>query len=89
MLSNDNIRQINDLIRKEIRAYDSWGADADDKSAALENIAKLQALLTPQPSRSDILAELADALVNVQQPAPQPPVTASIAVEILEMLRRK
>jgi hypothetical protein len=64
MLSDHNVRKINDQIANELNTVDSWTASDDEKTAALDRIAKLKALLMPQPSREQILSELADAIAD-------------------------
>lgn len=67
MLSDRNIIEINRQIERELKTVDSWMSDADDKTAALKRIAKLKALLDPQPSREEILKELANAIVVAER----------------------
>lgn len=91
MLSDSNIRKINDQIKKELDTVDSWVSDADDKAAALKRITKLNALLNPQPSREEILKELADAIVNADRtrnPHAQPTSASDLVSELVTMFRR-
>jgi hypothetical protein len=70
MLTNATIRQINHQIQDELRivARPSFMTSDEEKSAALDRVAKLRNILEPEkaetPSRKAILQELADALVN-------------------------
>lgn len=66
MLSDNNIRRINEQIARELRNVNSITTNNSEKMAALERVAKLKELLedTKQPSRGDILSELADALTK-------------------------
>lgn len=65
MLTDKNVHEINKQIERELRVVNSFVSDNEDKAAALDRIAKLEQLITPpQPSRRDILTELADALVD-------------------------
>lgn len=82
MLSDRNVRKINDQIANELRTVGGAFTSAVDKAAALDRIAKLQALLTPQPSREDILTELAAAIVDETKKPHQPSPTA-LAIETL------
>lgn len=70
MLSNDNIREINRAIESELREVTFIGTSDEEKDAALARIAKLKALLYPQPTREELLAELATALVEAQRNPP-------------------
>lgn len=62
MLSDRNVRDINSAITSELRNVDSMFTSNEDKMAALERISKLKSLLSPQPTRQEIIAELATAL---------------------------
>jgi hypothetical protein len=86
MLSNDNIRNINRQIASELRTVGAYMSSNEDKAAALARIAQLQSLLNPQPTRQDILAELAAAL-TAQTPAPTR-TTAESILDILANVRR-
>jgi len=70
MLNDNNIREINNQINRELRNVNSICKSPDEKLQALDRIAKLKALLTPQPSREEILSELAAALVEAQRNPP-------------------
>ncbi len=85
MLSQSTISNINDQIGRELRIVKDWMKDDAEKDAALERIAKLKDLLNPQPSRTDILQELANALVNAHpnQPATPAPSPLTLIVELL------
>jgi hypothetical protein len=68
MLSQNVINKINHQIEDELRNVDSICSSPQEKMEAIERIAKLKALLTPQPSREEIMSELASALTDkVQQ----------------------
>lgn len=71
MLSDTNVRAINAMISKELRALNSFLVEDDDKLAILQRIAELKALLDdpskkteePKPANSDtILSEILNAL---------------------------
>jgi len=87
MLSDQNVRRINNQIADELRTVDSICSSDQEKIAAIDRIAKLKSLLTPQPSRSDILAELAEALVEAQR-NPKPTFADHLVSDILSALRR-
>lgn len=55
MLSDRNVRKINDQISDELSIVGSWTASEEDKKAALERIAQLKAILD-EPSASDELS---------------------------------
>jgi hypothetical protein len=67
MLSDSVIRKINDQIEADLRVLPSNWSSAESKATALDRIAQMKALLNPQPSRTDILSELAEAIVEVQR----------------------
>ena len=73
MLSDRNIREINNQIATELRTVNSIISSDEKKMAAIERIAKLKALLeeTPseQPSRQSILKEVATALIEAREEA--------------------
>lgn len=83
MLSNDVIRKINRQIEDELRTVDSICSDQQEKLDAIERIAKLKELLTPQPSIEEIAQRVAAILQIQQQPTPQP---APIQTDILRNL---
>lgn len=83
MFSSDNVREINRQIDRELREV-RMSDDHNEKLAAIDRIAKLKALLSPQPSREEILAEVADALAH-HVPATPAPTQPS---PILELIRR-
>lgn len=87
MLSDDNIRKINDQIESEVRDLGSFMTDDEDKPAILDRITKLKALLSPQPTRSDILAELAAALTEAQR-NPPPTFADNLIDQIVASFRR-
>ena len=87
MLSNHNVHKINRQIENELRIVGSIITSDEDKTAALDRIIKLKALLTPQPSREDILAELAEALVEARR-NPTPTFADTLVSEILNAIRR-
>lgn len=72
MLSNDNIRRINDQIRTELRTVEYRTTSDENKMAAIRRIAELKALLetTPVaeelPTRKTLLKELATALIEAR-----------------------
>lgn len=88
MLSNDNIRNINRQIENELRDVNSIRLSDEEKSAALDRIIKLKSLLTTQPSREEILAELADALAEAQR-NPPPTFADNLMTDIVGLLRNK
>lgn len=67
MLSNSAIHSINRQIERELRELNSILTSDEEKVAIIDRIAKLKELLNPHPSREDILAELAAALVDAQE----------------------
>lgn len=76
MLSNDVIRKINAQIVIELRKADSIGTDHQEKMEALERIAKLKALLSPQPSAEEIAEHVANFLkTQTVTPSPAEPPT--------------
>jgi hypothetical protein len=87
MLSDQNVRMINVRIGNELRTLDSICSSQEEKLEAIERIAKLKELLTPQPSRSDILRELAIALKQEQKPSTEHTVTDYIADAIATFRR--
>lgn len=72
MLSASNVQKINDQIKRELRTVDRFVASDEEKMAAIERVAELKKLLTPQPTRQEILQELAAALVEARS-NPTPP----------------
>lgn len=89
MLSDYNIRKINEQITSELRIADSYGATHAEKMEAFERVAKLQALLNPQPSRTDILQELATAFAAAQQPTkPVQPSGNGLIADLIAEFRR-
>jgi hypothetical protein len=87
MLSQDNIDKINDLIDDELHTANGAFTSHKDKMEAIERVATLKALLTPQPSRTDILRELATALTEAKRtPASQSP--SDLIADILSTFRR-
>ena len=86
MLSQDNIAKINDLIDDELRTASGAFTSHTDKMEALDRVATLKALLTPQPSRNDIIRELATALKEQNAPAQQSP--ADLVTEFFATFRR-
>lgn len=68
MLSQNNINKINDAIADEMHTVTGAFISHEDKTAAIERIAQLKELLNPQPSRQDILRELAAALKEQSTP---------------------
>lgn len=87
MLSNDNIREINRSIERELRNVSSIATSDEEKVAALDRIAKLKALLYPQPTREELLAELATALVEAQR-NPPPTLADTIFENVAAVFRR-
>jgi septal ring factor EnvC (AmiA/AmiB activator) len=87
MLSSTNVRKINDQIERELRDVNSIVTSNEDKIAALDRIARLKALLNPQPSRSDILSELASAFVEAQRTPPPTPAD-NFANALADIFRR-
>jgi hypothetical protein len=87
MLSEDNIDKINDLIDDELRTASGAFTSHEDKQKAIERITQLKSLLSPQPTRQDILKELAAALQ--EQSTPATPSTADLLSEILTTFRRR
>lgn len=65
MLTENNLIALNKQIEKELSIYNS--ILCTDKEAVLRRIALLKNILEPLPSRSDILQELAEAIVDAQQ----------------------
>lgn len=88
MLSDSNIRQINRQIAAELRIVDSSIRSHAEKMVALERVTKLQTLLSPQPSREEILSELAASIVEAQR-NPQPPTPAENLIADLATLFRR
>jgi|RhiMetStandDraft_4_1073278.scaffolds.fasta_scaffold23783_1 hypothetical protein len=86
MLSQSNINKINDAIADEMRTVTGAFTSHEDKTAAIERIAQLKELLNPQPSRQDILRELAAALK--EQSTPTTPNTADVIADIFATFRR-
>lgn len=68
MLSDRNVRELNSMIEKEMREM-RWADTHAEKLECVDRIAKLKELLHPQPSRKQILADLAEALAEVPTPA--------------------
>lgn len=56
MLSDSNIKKINDEIESELRWISS--SDHEDKMQTLERVAALKALLDPTPTAEQIVAAL-------------------------------
>jgi uncharacterized protein YoaH (UPF0181 family) len=80
MLSDTNIRKINNLIEEEVR--DMWRLDHEEKMAAIERIAALKSILDPAPTAEQI----ANALKSSTSPKTQ---THTIDLdEIIRMFRR-
>lgn len=73
MLSQENVKKINDLIESELRTVDRAFTDHEEKLEALERIAKLKALLSPQPSTEEIVEMLATALASKNPVGPAQP----------------
>lgn len=69
MLSESNIRKINDQISEQLRTAGSSLRTAAEKDAALSRVAQLKALLddTEKPSRKTMLKELASALIEARE----------------------
>jgi hypothetical protein len=76
MLSQSNINRINDQIARELRNVDSTLTDDREKAASLDRVAKLQELLNPVPtkteveplpSRKTLIKELALALIEARE----------------------
>jgi hypothetical protein len=86
MLSQTTVNKINDQIRRELHTVNSSFSSHEDKMEALERIAKLKELLNPQPSRQDILRELAIALTDRQTPTPHS--ASDLVTEIFATFRR-
>lgn len=87
MLSEDNIAKINDQIDDELHNADRPFSSHKDRMEALERAVTLKSLLSSQPTRQDILAELASALLKEKSaPAPQSP--ADLITEIFATFRR-
>jgi hypothetical protein len=88
MLSDRTIREINDQIQREVRdARTSF--DHDEKLACYERIAALKSALDPQPTRGDILTELAEALAGTTPThAPQTTPADALITAICNLRRR-
>lgn len=86
MLSDRNIAEMNRQIAAELRNADSICSTPEEKMQALERIAKLRELLTPQPTREDILTELASALKGEQKKSAHEDITIG---DIFAAFRRR
>ena len=86
MLSDHNVQKINDQISDELRIVDGAFTSHTDKMEAIERINQLKSLLSPQPTRQDILAELALAIKEQNTPTTQSP--ADLVTEIFAAFRR-
>jgi hypothetical protein len=87
MLSRTVIVKINRQIEDELRIVDSICSSQQDKLDAIERIAKLKALLSPQPSREEILDELASAItVQVRQKDTQNVARLSVGEVLADMI---
>jgi hypothetical protein len=90
MLSDRNTRMINDHIERSLRDLRMEDAGSPEAIAIINQIAEMQKLLTPQPTRSDILEELAKALHENPAPAtPKDPTAADLIADILGSFRRR
>lgn len=72
MLSQDNIDRINNQIESEIDKLDSIFTSTGDKPAIIARIAALKAVLEPQPTREQLIAEIAEAVIEKLK-STQPP----------------
>jgi hypothetical protein len=73
MLSNDVIAKINRQIEDELRTVGKTFADHDEKMEALERIAKLKEILSPNPSAEQIAQHVANFLnTAATQPNAEP-----------------
>jgi DNA-directed RNA polymerase specialized sigma subunit len=86
MLSSHTVHKINNQIQDELRIVDRFTTSHQEKMEALERIAELKKLITPQPTRSEILEELATALYEARN-APSP--TATAISDLLGLLNRR
>lgn len=90
MLSDSNVRRINDQIERQLRDLRFADAGSPEALAILIQIKEMQTLLNPQPTRSDILKELAEAIRAT--PAPEEtkePSAADLLAEIVATFRRR
>lgn len=83
MLSTTNVRKINDQIERELRGVSGAFTSHEDKMAAIERITQLKSLLSPQPTRQEILSELAAALKEQSTPTPQPTSLSDLLTQML------
>lgn len=87
MLSEENIELINKQITKEVKSLEGFFTSDEDKPAILDRIAKLIALLSPQPSRQEILSELAAAIVAEHKTPTEPDFMDDISTIIANFRR--
>jgi vacuolar-type H+-ATPase subunit I/STV1 len=59
MLSDSNVRKINDQIENELRDL-RFESDHEEQLEIIERIAQLKALMEPTPSVAEILAAIKD-----------------------------
>lgn len=88
MLSNEVARKINRQIENEMRDLNSTFTSNEDKLAIIDRISKLKQLLEPQPSRSDILDELATAIVEAQRKPKTTNPAHDLVAELFAAFRR-
>lgn len=87
MLTDTTVREINRQIQREVSSLSSICIADEDKPAILERIAALTKILQPQPTREELIAELAAAIVEIQKDsAPSP---ADNLVDVLNGIFRR
>ena len=87
MLTDRNVREINRLIEAEVREY-RMSFDQDEKLEAVARIRALQNLLQPQPTREELIAELAQAIVDAKPTETREPTASELFADILGAFRR-
>lgn len=90
MLSDNIRREIENQIERELRDA-RMAFDHAEKLECYERIAALKAALDPQPTREQILTELAEAISEAQKtmPSSDNPTLAETLVDLVGSFRRR